>query len=129
MLQSSIADGRLVATAIEAVAGALAGSAIGRHPDDAAQAEANRATVRALDTAPVGGGPITWEAPATTASPARGAVTVTRQGTNAAGEVCREYRQSVTIGDATEEIVGTACRDADGIWRIVEGCPARPPMS
>ena len=70
---------------------------------------------------PVGGGPITWEAPATTASPARGALTVTRQGTNAAGEVCREYRWSVTIGDETEEIVGTACRDAGGIWRIIKG--------
>ena len=104
-----------------AVAGALAGSAIGPHLDDAAQAEANRATVRALDTSPAAGDRITWEALATTISPARGAVTVTRQGTNAAGAVCREYRQSVTIGDATEEIVGTARRDASGIRRIVEG--------
>ena len=124
VLGNQIGDGRgrEVATAIGAVAGALAGGAIGRHLDEAARAEADRATVRALDTAPVGGAGIAWEAPATSASPARGTVHVTRQGRSAAGELCREYRHKVTIGEATEEIIGTACRGAaDGVWRIVEG--------
>ena len=77
--------------------------------------------MRALDTAPVLGGPITWGAPTTTASPARGAVSLRRQGTSAAGSVCRVYRQSVAIGDATERIVGTACLAVGGIWRFIEG--------
>ena len=114
-------SGRAVATAVGAVAGALAGGAVGRHLDDAARGEAERATVRALESAPVGGAGIAWESPAASRTPARGTVHVTRQGRTAAGELCREYRQSVTIGASTEEIVGTACRDAGGTWRVVEG--------
>ena len=113
--------GKEIATAVGAVAGALAGGAIGRHLDDATRVEANRATVRALDTAPVGGAGIAWESPATSATPAFGTVHVTRQGRSTAGELCREYRQSVTIGEATEEVIGTACRSTGGVWRVVDG--------
>ena len=121
VLGNQVGDGRgqAIATAVGAVAGAMAGTAIGRHLDEAARAEADRATVRALDTAPVGGAGITWESPATSGTPARGAVHVTRQGTSATGEHCREYRQSVTIGESTEEVIGTACRGAGGEWRIL----------
>lgn len=123
VLGNQIGDGtgKEIATAVGAVAGATAGAAIGRHLDDAARAEAQRATVRALDTAPVGGTGIAWESPASSATPASGTVHVTRQGRSQAGELCREYRQSVTIGDATEEVIGTACRGTGGVWRIVEG--------
>lgn len=112
--------GRILATALGAVAGVLAGSAIGRHLDDAARAEAGRAVSHALDTGTIGGRPIQWEAPRTSTSNARGAVHITRQGRSATGELCREYRHAVTIGDSTEEVVGTACRNPQGVWRIIE---------
>ncbi|HLN26020.1 MAG TPA: hypothetical protein VK558_18780 [Patescibacteria group bacterium] len=32
---------------------------------------------------------------------------------------CREYQSTVTIGGAVQRTHGTACRQADGTWRIV----------
>ncbi len=37
---------------------------------------------------------------------------------NDAGQYCREYQQTVTIGGKTETAYGTACRQPDGSWRI-----------
>ena len=45
-----------LSTTSGAMAGGLVGGTIGRHLDDAARAEAECATARALDTAPAGGG-------------------------------------------------------------------------
>ncbi len=48
-----------------------------------------------------------------------GAVTTTRDGW--AGEkYCREFRQNVTIDGRAEEVFGTACRQPDGDWQLVE---------
>ena len=33
------------------------------------------------------------------------------------GQYCREYRQTVTVGDETETLYGTACRQPDGSWK------------
>jgi hypothetical protein len=35
-----------------------------------------------------------------------------------AGQECREYRTTTTIDGQMQETVGTACRQADGRWRI-----------
>ncbi len=32
---------------------------------------------------------------------------------------CREYRQSIKIGDQEQEIIGTACRQPDGSWKVL----------
>ena len=37
------------------------------------------------------------------------------------GTYCREFQQTVTVGGRTEEAYGTACRQADGSWKIVSG--------
>ncbi len=36
------------------------------------------------------------------------------------GQYCREFQQTVTIGGKTEEAYGTACRQPDGSWKIVD---------
>jgi surface antigen len=38
---------------------------------------------------------------------------------NEAGQDCREYQQSVTIGGREQRATGTACRMPDGTWKIV----------
>ena len=73
---------------------------------EAAQVEAT--------TAPVGQ-PITWSD-----GNASGNVTTTKQGTDAAGNQCREFQQEVTIGGQTEQAYGTACLQPDGSWKIQE---------
>ena len=39
---------------------------------------------------------------------------------------CREYTAVATIAGEQQQIVGRACRQADGSWRIVEGTPEQP---
>jgi surface antigen len=35
------------------------------------------------------------------------------------GQPCREFQQKVTVGGRTEDAYGTACRQSDGSWRII----------
>jgi hypothetical protein len=39
--------------------------------------------------------------------------------TNAQGQYCREYKSTQGVSRGTTERFGTACRDASGLWRIV----------
>ena len=51
---------------------------------------------------------------------ASGSVTVLRDGTSSAGRYCREYSQKIKIGRESQQAYGTACRNSDGSWEIVE---------
>ncbi len=48
-----------------------------------------------------------------------GAVAPTRTFTNRQGRPCREFIQTIIIGDREEQGYGTACRQPDGSWQIV----------
>jgi len=39
---------------------------------------------------------------------------------------CQEYTAQATVDGQQQEIVGRACRQADGSWRIAEGPPGEP---
>ncbi|CAG0912012.1 unnamed protein product, partial [Cyprideis torosa] len=47
-----------------------------------------------------------------------GSVTAVKEGTSTAGRYCREFRQTVLIGNESEEAYGTACQNPDGSWEI-----------
>lgn len=49
-----------------------------------------------------------------------GAVAPTKTYTNAQGQPCREFTSSITIGGKAEQGYGTACRQPDGTWQIVD---------
>jgi len=34
------------------------------------------------------------------------------------GQICREFQQTVTIGGQAQQAYGTACRQADGSWKL-----------
>ncbi|WP_188259440.1 RT0821/Lpp0805 family surface protein [Azospirillum tabaci] len=57
-----------------------------------------------------------WTNPATGH---HGSLTTTREGYNNAGQYCREFHQTVTTKSQTELAYGTACKQADGTWKIV----------
>ena len=106
--------GRRAMIAVGTLMGTMAGSAIGYHMDRESTSRASRATTRALQT----NRNIAWENPGNTSGPARGQVQIVRSGQDrTTGTVCREYRHKVIIGDAEEELVGTACRQLDGTWK------------
>lgn len=111
-------DGKTAATALGAIIGATVGREIGHSLDQTSRRRADAATRRALDTASVGQG-IAWENPANTGGPARGSAMITRQGADRQGRTCREFQQTITVGGKEVQSYGTACRDANGDWRIV----------
>ena len=71
-----------------------------------------RARERAA-TAPLGD-TIRWHEGA-----ARGSVIPTRDGDDAAGRYCREFRQEVIVGNRRQSGYGMACRQPDGDWEVV----------
>lgn len=106
--------GQLVGVAAGALAGAYLGNQVGSSLDKADHAQMEQASQRAA-SAPIGQ-KISWRNPDSGNS---GSITPTREGTSQAGEYCREYQQTVTVGGKSEEAVGTACRQPDGSWKIV----------
>jgi surface antigen len=38
----------------------------------------------------------------------------------ASGQYCREFQQTVTIAGEENQGFGTACRQSDGSWKIVQ---------
>ena len=98
-----------------AIAGGLIGGAIGDRMDAADRRESERAAQRAFETAPSGQA-TTWNNPD---SGNHGSVTPTRTFQTDSGQYCREFQQAVVISGEEQKAHGTACRHADGSWRIV----------
>jgi len=108
--------GKGVATGIGVLAGALLGGSVGASLDRADVAYSQRTTQQALETAPANQ-PSTWRNPD---SGAYGTVTPVRTFQSTSGQNCREFQQTITVGGRTEEGYGTACRQPDGSWKIVQ---------
>lgn len=109
-------SGRLAATAAGTLLGALIGSEVGSSLDRADQQYAGRAQTQA-QAAPIGQS-IVWSNPESGHS---GMVTPIREGRIlSTGEYCREFQQTVQVGGRSQQAYGTACRQPDGSWRVVQ---------
>ena len=117
------AAGGLIASALDAstegvlggaILGGLIGGAIGNRMDAADRREANRATYRALESAPTGNTQ-TWKNPDSKNS---GSITTTSTYQAQNGQYCREYEQTITVSGETRQAFGTACRQPDGTWKV-----------
>jgi surface antigen len=102
-------SGRTAATIIGTLIGASIGGAIGRSMDEQDRLK----TAHALESVRTGV-PSRWTNPDTGH---RYAVTPTRTYDGTTGP-CREYVMDATIGGKAEKVTGTACRQADGSWRV-----------
>ena len=103
-------SGRLVAVAGGTLLGFLIGGEIGNAMD-----QTDRLCVdQALEDAP-DGRTIAWNQP----SGGRYAVTPRRTYETRDGRYCREYLARSTIGGESAQSHGTACRQPDGSWKIV----------
>lgn len=105
-------SGRLWATGAGVLLGALVGNNIGRSLDRADQAYLQNASYGAFQS----GQPTRWSNPD---SGNYGYVEPGRSYQTARGGYCREYSQTVYIGGRPESAYGTACRQPDGSWQIV----------
>lgn len=107
--------GKLASVAVGALAGAWLGSEAGKSLDKADKAYAQRTAQDALEYNRTNQ-PSTWNNPDSKAS---GTFTPTKTIQTADGTNCREYETTIVIDGKTEKATGTACRQPDGSWRVV----------
>ena len=93
--------------------GAMVGSNIGQQLDERDRILMGQTFNHTMEKAPINATG-QWQNPDTGHG---GSVTPTRTFETQTGP-CREFTQTVSIGGKTEEAYGTACRQADGSWKI-----------
>ncbi|MBT3534522.1 MAG: glycine zipper 2TM domain-containing protein [Rhodospirillaceae bacterium] len=109
--------GQLVAVAAGTLLGGFLGGEIGKSLDNADRIAMEQNTQRSLEATP-SGTTTSWRNPDNGHS---GTVTPQPSYQNASGQYCREYEQSISVDGKTETAYGTACRQPDGSWKIVNG--------
>ena len=102
-------SGKTAATIAGTVVGAFIGGAVGRSMDDTDRLK----TAHSLESVRSGVSS-TWRNPDTGNEYA---VTPTRTYETNSGP-CREYTVDAIIGGQREKVYGTACREADGSWKV-----------
>ena len=107
-------SGQVLAAAAGMLIGVLVGQSVGKSLDQQdrlamAEAEGRAAEAELGET-------IHWQNPKSGHS---GTVTPTREGTSESGRYCREFQTAVKIDGNNENAYGTACRQPDGSWEIV----------
>jgi len=105
---------KMAATGLGVLLGGLVGSEVGRSLDETDRMRMRQASQQAYQ-APVGQ-TITWNNPQTGNY---GSFTPVRDGYANTGQYCRQFRTTVTIEGRLEEATGTACRQPDGTWQMV----------
>jgi surface antigen len=104
-------DGRLVAVGAGALLGAYMGGAIGKNMDDMDRMKMNSV----LENNAVGQ-PAYWQNPKTGASynvePVKNVI-------YEGNKYCREYRSIANVAGKKQQVYGTACRQPDGSWQVV----------
>lgn len=103
--------GQMVAIAAGTLVGAYMGGAIGKSMDQQDQAR----MAKALESNNVGQ-PAYWRNSNTGTSYR---VTPVKNVTKAGNKYCREYRTVADIGGKQQQVYGTACRQPDGSWKMV----------
>ena len=99
-----------------ALLGGMLGNSVGRSLDNADMAVYDRTTQRAMETAQPGQ-TLPWK---NSRSGNYGSITPSNYYRDDSGQYCREYSQHITVGGKTQHGYGTACRQPDGTWEIVE---------
>jgi surface antigen len=108
--------GSVAAGATGALLGAALGNSIGASLDRADMNYYSNASQGALENAR-SGQTIPWRNPDSGNS---GTITPSNVYTSSDGQYCREYQQTITVGGQTKRGYGTACRQRDGSWKIVQ---------
>ena len=111
---SEISGGNAGAVVAGAMIGAAVGNEVGRQLDAADRERQYHAWQHSLENGR-SGQRSNWYNPDTDN---RGYYIPQRAYQTAEGQYCREYTQAVTIAGRQETMYGTACRQADGSWKL-----------
>lgn len=107
--------GRIVATAAGTLLGAWLGSEVGRQMDETDRQRAAQTAGGALEREPDGES-ATWSNPNTGNSGS----TTPLSSYETAGGVCRDFQTAAVIDGQAQSATGTACRQSDGTWTILD---------
>ena len=107
-------QGRTAAIIGGTMLGAYFGNSVGRSLDRADEMYMQRAQNYAFE-APVGQ-QINWNNPQSGNS---GMIVPIQNGRSPYGNLCREFQQTVIIGGQQQQAYGTACKQNNGQWHIV----------
>jgi surface antigen len=105
---------RVAGTLIGAALGGFVGNRIGASLDDEDKRRAYAAQMQALETGP-SGAPVAWRNP----DSGRYGNVVPGPAYQMNGESCRQYTHTVYIDGQPQSQRGTACRNPDGSWTII----------
>ncbi len=108
-------SGGVVAVAAGTLIGGLIGNQIGKGLDKVDRMESGKAQYGALEN-DRSGDTRRWYNPDTGNG---GSYTPQPAYQNKSGQYCREFQQNITVGGKNETAYGTACRQADGTWKVV----------
>jgi len=108
--------GRGITTVLGATLGAMWGQDIAKGLSDTDKIFSQRTTNDTLEYGKPGE-QATWSNPDSGNS---GAVTADETFTNDDGEGCRQFETTVNVEGDARTATGTACRNADGEWKIVD---------
>ncbi len=111
---AALAGGGTGAIVGAAIGGALIGGYVGNRLDNRDKQMAAQAAQLAFEQNS-NGQPSVWNNPDSGNS---GSVTPTKTYQLANGQYCRMYTQTINIGGEPQQTSGTACRQADGTWKI-----------
>jgi len=105
--------GQVAATIGGALLGGMLGNSIGSSLDRADMDSYDRASQRAMET----GRTQSWR---NSSSGNRGSIHPRKRYRNDEGQYCREYSQTIYVDGKSHTGHGTACRESDGSWQIIE---------
>lgn len=111
---AALAGGSPAAIVGAALGGALLGGFVGHKLDDRDKQMAAQAAQQAFENNQ-SGQPSVWNNPESGNS---GSITPVKTYQLATGQYCRQYQQTIVIGGEPQKSYGTACRQADGTWKI-----------
>lgn len=109
-------SGKTAATVAGVFIGGMLGRDIGRSLDIVDKQMMTQTSVTAFEKMPSGVSS-TWNNPD---SGNGGSVTPTRTYQTNTGMYCREYQTTVNVGGQVQNAYGTACRQPDGSWNIIQ---------
>ena len=108
--------GKLIAVGLGTLLGASIGSEIGRNMDELDKLKMQETAGIAFEKSP-DHQPVEWNNPNTGNS---GSTVPTKTYYTESNTPCREYQTLVNIGGRKESAYGTACRQPDGSWKIMQ---------
>tara|TARA_Y100000590_G_C15460226_1_gene916186 strand:- start:166 stop:636 length:471 start_codon:yes stop_codon:yes gene_type:complete len=109
-------QGKLISIAAGTMLGSIIGGTIGKYLDDKDKEIMLKTTKTMLENENLGE-QVSWQNPDTGN---KGTVKANKSFKNNKNQLCKEFSQTVSTSKITEKSYGTACRQADGSWKIIK---------